>query len=74
MGLKGEGARAGPTRGAEVVDFAVAVKLCEDVDATGLRAPPMVALLLTFARGRAPGVGEGDVGSDLSGEGGRERS
>lgn len=68
--MKGDGARVVAAR---VVGFVVAPRLCVDVDAAGLRTPTL-ALLLTFALGLAPGVGEDDFGSVLSGEGGRERS
>ena len=49
-----------------------ALRFWVDADATGLRTVTF-ALLLTFALGLAPGVGEGLVGRVLIGEGGRER-
>lgn len=72
MGLKGEGDR---TVGVRVVVVAgvVALRLWVDTEAAGLRAATF-ALLLIFALGRAPGVGEGFVGRVLIGDGGRERS
>ena len=72
MGLNGEGARAVVGVRAVVPDVLGALRLCVDTD-VGLRTVTF-ALLFIFARGRAPGVGEGLLGRVLIGEGGRERS
>lgn len=74
MGLKGEGARAGGARALETVEAACELRLCVDGDATDLLRPTTLALLLTFALSLGAGVGEGEVGRDFKGEGGRERS
>lgn len=73
VGLNGEGALVGAARGTEMFPLVVDARFCVGGEPTSLRGP-ICALVLTLARGRGPGVGEDDVGSLLSGEGGRERS
>lgn len=73
VGLNGEGARAGGARVVEVVEAVGALRFCAEGDVTALR-PTTLALLLTFALILGAGVGEGEVGRDFKGDGGRERS